>query len=206
MPWGRRYPSRAVSPGGGGRNAIKIKKTVMKLDMRALAAVGAKALEFIPRLSLIVAASGIFLMMVLIIAEVISTQIFNYSLPYVLEYSEYLIPIIVFWGASYTLSVGGHVRADIFFRRLSDNAREWFILIGFVLGLIFLVVVLRQMSQVAYLSIKYGRLSYYSSPSPIGPPQLFATIGLALFAVQLAVEICRKARRLYLRYRPGSLN
>lgn len=178
----------------------------MKLDTRALAAVGAKALDFIPRLSLIVASSGILLMVALIISEVISTKLFNYSLPYVLEYSEYLIPIIVFWGAPYTLSVGGHVRADLFFHRLSDNAREWFVVIGFILGLIFLIVVLRHMSQVAYLSFKYGRLSFYSTPSPIGPPQLFATIGLALFVVQLVVEISRKARRLYLRYRPGSLD
>ena len=173
----------------------------MPFDSRILSAIRRKTLELVPRLGLVVSAAGICLMVALIIAEIISTKLFNYSLPYVLEYSEYLIPIIVFWGAAYTLSVEGHVRADIFLHRLSESAREWFILAGYVLGFVYLAIIFNHMLNVALLSIKWNSYSYYPTPSPIGPPQLFATVGIALFILQLAIEIGRKGWRLYRRYR-----
>jgi TRAP-type mannitol/chloroaromatic compound transport system permease small subunit len=123
-------------------------------------------------------------------------------LPYVLEYSEYLIPIIVFWGAAYTLREEGHVRADLFLHRLSESKREWLILAGYVIGFIYLAIVVNHMLDVALRSIKWNSVSYYPTPSPIGPPQMFATVGIALFVLQLAIEIGRKGWRLYRRYRP----
>ncbi len=176
----------------------------MPINVRILSAIRRKALELVPRLSLVVSSAGICLMVALIIAEIISTKLFNYSLPYVLEYSEYLIPIIVFWGAAYTLSVEGHVRADIFLHRLSESAREWLILAGYVLGFVYLAIIFHHMLSVALLSIKWNSYSFYPTPSPIGPPQLFATVGIALFILQLAIEIGRKGWRLYRRYRPVS--
>lgn len=170
----------------------------------ALCALARKALESIPKLGLIVGALGISLMVIMIIAEIISTKLFNFSLPYVLEYSEYLIPIIVFWGATYTLSREGHVRADIFVHRLPHPTREWVILIGYVLGLVFLIVVSKHMFDVAWLSFKLNRHSFYPTPSPLGPPQMAAVLGLGLFTLQLLIEIVKKARQLYVRYQLDS--
>lgn len=170
----------------------------------ALSALARKALGSVPKLGLIVGALGISLMVIMINAEIISTKLFNFSLPYVLEYSEYLIPIIVFWGAAYTLSQAGHVRADIFVHRLPDRTREWVILIGYVLGLVFLIVVSKHLFDVAWLSFKMHRYSFYPTPSPLGPPQMAAALGLALFTLQLLIEIVKKARQLYARYRLDS--
>lgn len=171
----------------------------MPLTRHALLAAGRMALEAVPRLGLVVGAAGITVMVVLIIAEIVSTKLFNYSLPYVLEYSEYLIPIIVFWGAAFTLREGGHVRADIVVHRLSDRTRDWVVLMGYVLGLVYLIVVLKHTAGVAWLSIKMSRYSFYPTPSPLGPPQMAAALGLALFALQLVIEIARMARRMYRR-------
>jgi len=177
----------------------------MPFDAKIVSAIWRKALELVPRLSLVVSATGICLMVALIIAEIISTKFFNYSLPYVLEYSEYLIPIIVFWGAAYTLRHDGHVRADLFLHRLSESTREWLILAGYVIGFIYLAIVFNHMLDVALRSIRWNSVSYYPTPSPIGPPQMFATVGIALFILQLAIEIVRKGWRLYRRYRPRLL-
>jgi TRAP-type C4-dicarboxylate transport system permease small subunit len=163
-----------------------------------------KALDSIPKLGLIVGAFGISLMVIMIIAEIISTKLFDFSLPYVIEYSEYLVPIIVFWGATYTLSREGHVRADIFVHRLPDRTREWVILVGYVLGLVFLIIVSKHMFNVAWLSLKMNRLSFYPTVSPLGPPQMAAALGLGLFTLQLLIEIVKKARQLYLHYRSNS--
>ena len=144
-----------------------------------------------PKLSLYVAGAGILAMVFLMFAEIVSTKIFSYSLPYVIEYSEYLVPIIVFWGAAYTLAERGHVRADILVHHFPESARRWILLAGYILGLIFLIVVFWQLLNVALRSIEMKRYSFYPTPSPIGPPQLFACIGLGLFVFQLLVEIVR---------------
>jgi TRAP-type C4-dicarboxylate transport system permease small subunit len=150
-----------------------------------------KAVAFVPKLGLIVGGAGISLMVLLIIAEILSTKLFNVSLPYVLEYSEYLVPTIVFWGAAYALAEKGHVRADILVHRLPEAVRRWVILLGYLCGLVFLVVVFLQLWQVALLSIEMKRYSFYPTPSPLGPPQMFACLGLGLFIFQLVVEIVR---------------
>jgi TRAP-type C4-dicarboxylate transport system permease small subunit len=162
-----------------------------------------KVLTVVPKLGLLVGGAGISLMVLLIIAEIVSTKLFNFSLPYVLEYSEYLVPMIVFWGAAYALAEGGHVRADILVHRLPETPRRWVILIGYVCGLVFLVVVFLQLWEVALLSIKMKRYSFYPTPSPLGPPQLIATLGLGVFIFQLIVEIVRMAAEIRRNRRPG---
>lgn len=162
------------------------------------------ALRLVPKLGLIVASMGISLMVILILAEIVSTKLFNLSLPYVLEYSEYMVPIIVFWGGTYTMSKLGHVRADIIVNRLSVRTQELFYMAGYVLGLIFLAVVFTQLIDVASRSFQMNRLSFYPTPSPLGPPQMFAAVGLGLFVVQVMVEIGKSALRLYLLHKTES--
>ena len=140
-------------------------------------------------ISLYVAGAGIVLMMLLILAELVATKLFYVSLPYALEYSEYLVPLIAFWGASYTLYEGGHVRADILLHRMPDALQPWIMLAGYILGLVFLSVAFVQMWDVSVRSIAMNRMSFYPQPSPLGPPQLIVTIGLGLFIVQLFLEI-----------------
>jgi len=148
-----------------------------------------KSRRIVSGLGLWVAGAGIIAMILLIVAEIVATKLFNRSLPYVLEYSEYLVPIIAFWGAAFALAEKAHVRADILVHRFAERHRRWILLAGYALGLIFLVLVFRQLLTVTLLSIEMKRYSFYPVPSPLGPPQLFASIGLGLFIVQLLLEI-----------------
>jgi TRAP-type C4-dicarboxylate transport system permease small subunit len=157
----------------------------------------------VPKLGLYVAGFGILAMVFLIFAEIVATKLFNTSLPYVLEYSEYLVPIIVFWGAAYALAQEAHVRADILVHKFPPALRRWVLLFGYVLGLVFLIVVFRHLLNVAWISWVMNRQSFYPTPSPLGPPQLFACLGLGLFIVQLAVEIVRMALDIRRGGRPG---
>lgn len=81
--------------------------------------------------------------------------------------------------------------------------RRWILLAGYILGLIFLIVVFWQLLQVALRSIEMKRYSFYPTPSPIGPPQLFACIGLGLFIFQLLVEIVRMGLEIAGHRNPG---
>ena len=111
----------------------------MSVIRESLLAAGRRFLELIPKFSVISAGFALTIVTVLIITEVISRSLFHYSVPFAIEYSEYLILAIAVWGAAYVLSVDGHVRADILTSRLSARPRLWVDLIGCIVGLIFVV-------------------------------------------------------------------
>lgn len=148
-----------------------------------------KLAGIVPRLGLLVGGLAIVLMILLILGELVSTKLFHYSLPYALEYSEYMVPVIAFWGAAYALREGAHVRVDIAVERIPERQRRWIFLAGYILGLVFLVTVFVQVWDVAMRSIAMDRYSFYPTPSPLWPPQLFVAVGLGLFIFQLVVEI-----------------
>ena len=172
----------------------------MAVTREALSTLGQRAIAVIPRLSLIVSGVGLCLMTALVVAGIVSRGVFNYSLPFTIEYAEYLVPVVALWGAAYTLRKEGHVNADIVIHRLSDRSRQWFILIGYVLGLGYLIILDIHVLGVALTSIKMHYVSMYPTQTPFGYWQLMVPIGLSLFALQLVIEIIRKARLLYLSY------
>ncbi len=159
---------------------------------------GGKVSGVIPRVSVIVGAVGLCLMVVLVVAGIIARSVFNYSIPFAIEYAEYLIPVIAFWGAAYTLRKEGHVNADIILHRLPDKLRQWFIVVGYLLGMVYLVILIIYTSKLASTSIRMHYLSMYPTQTLIGYVQWMVPIGLSLFAIQLVIEIIRKARLLYL--------
>jgi ABC-type spermidine/putrescine transport system permease subunit II len=62
------------------------------------------------------------------------------------------------------------------------------------MGLVFLVVVTIQAFTMALNAIRVGTVAMYATETPLGYPQLILGISLSLFALQLIVEIARKAR------------
>ena len=133
-------------------------------------------------------------MTVFVIAEIIGRNLFGYGIPFAVEYAEYLVVVVGVGGAAYTLNKGGHVKADIIQSRLPDKPRQWLILIGSIMGLVFLVVVTIQAFTMALNAIRVGTVAMYATETPLGYPQLILGISLSLFALQLIVEIARKAR------------
>lgn len=149
------------------------------------------------KIGLYVAGAGVVLLVVLILAELVATQVLHVSLPYALEYSEYLVPIVAFWGAIYTLGEHAHVEADILLHRMSASVRRWAELVGCVLGLLFLAAAFLQMWDMTLRSFTTNRLSFYPETSPLWPPQLMVTLGLGLFIVLLFLETFVKAVSLF---------
>jgi TRAP-type C4-dicarboxylate transport system permease small subunit len=137
----------------------------------------------------------------LVVVGVIARAGFNLSIPLTIEYVEYLIPVIGLWGAAYTLSKEGHVITDIVVRYLPDRPKQWFTVIGYLLGLAYLIILILFTSKLALTSIKLHYVSFYPTETPFGYWQLMVPIGLSLFALQLLVEIIKKARLLFSSYK-----
>ncbi len=163
--------------------------------------VGKRIIDFIPKFSLVTSGVGLCLMTILIIAEVVARSVFRYSLPFAIEYSEYLIPMVALWGAAHVLKEGGHVRADIVTSHFRENTRLWFDLVGYFMGLVFLITLDIQTIALVAKSLRYKYTSLYPLRTPLGYVQLVLPIGLSLFTIQLVVEIVKKAKILQTNYK-----
>jgi len=155
--------------------------------------------DTLPKSSLIVSGGSIALAMILVVTGVIGREIFNISMPFAIEFSEYLIPVACYWGAAYTLSVDGHVNADVVVNRLSERTREWLLFIGYLLGMPYLFSITFQLLKVVLVSFRDGYVSMYPLQTPLWIPQLLVWIGLFMFDLQLIAETVKKAHRLFCR-------
>ena len=160
--------------------------------------------EVVPKLSLIVGGWSIAMAMTLVVLGVVGRGIFNLSLPFAIEFSEYLIPISCYWGAAYTLRESGHVNADVVIHRFPAKIREWFLLVGYIMGIPYLFVITVELFKVITASYRGGYLSMYPLQTPLWYPQLLVGIGLVLFDIQLIFEIIRKAHRMFAKPKPGT--
>lgn len=79
---------------------------------------------------------GIWLLALLILAEIFVRTFFNTSLLFAVVASEWLLVAIVFMGAAWTLKAGGHVRISIVTSRFSERAQNLIVLWLAVVALI----------------------------------------------------------------------
>jgi len=147
-------------------------------------------------LSLILAGVGIWLMVGLVIADVAARNLFSYGILFAKEYTSYIVPVVGVGGAAYCLSKNGHIRADILLEHIPDRSRQWCILFGLVGGLVFTISFGMQTFIMALHSIEKGVEAMYPTETLLGYPQLLLAVGFSLLALQLVIEIVRKARLL----------
>lgn len=142
-------------------------------------------------------------MTALVVVGVVSRSALNVSLPFTIEYAEYLIPAVGLGGAAYALRHDAHVRADVVLHWLPPRARAWLLLAGSVAGLVYLGVLVAFTLETARVSIAQGYTSIYPSQTRYGYWQLVVPLSLGLFALQLALEILRTLHRLLASRRTG---
>jgi TRAP-type C4-dicarboxylate transport system permease small subunit len=131
-----------------------------------------------------------------VVVGVVSRSVFNISLPFTIEYAEYLIPAVGLGGAAHALRRDAHVRADIVLHWLPERPRTWLLLAGSGAGLAYLVVLVAFTLETALVSIAQGYTSIYPSQTRYGYWQLVVPLSLALFALQLALDVVKALHRL----------
>lgn len=162
---------------------------------------GQKVINVVPRLSYIIAEVGVYFMTGLVVAELITRHVLGFSIPFAIEYSEYLVPAVGAGGAAYTLSKGGHVKVGLIFDSLPERLRHWLVLMSFVVGLIFSMILTFGTFKMAFHNIKTGAVVMYPTKTLLGYPQLILGIGFLLLTLQLFIEIFRKGRFLFLEHK-----
>ncbi|WP_221563141.1 TRAP transporter small permease [Alkalihalobacillus sp. TS-13] len=70
----------------------------------------------------------------LIIIDVLTSNLLNRSIPWVLEVTEYLLVFLTFLGAAWLLREGGHIHFDLVLNHVPDRLKNLFGLISSLIG------------------------------------------------------------------------
>jgi TRAP-type C4-dicarboxylate transport system permease small subunit len=169
----------------------------MKGISQSLLAVSRGIEHIAPRICLIVGSISICAMVILVISGIIARFVFNSNIIFAIEYTEYLIPVLVLWGATYTLQQNGHINVDLVVTHFPAMVRRWLELIGLFLGLIYIIVLMKYLLKLALYNISIKAIADYPTMTQIGYVQLLLPIGLVFFALQLVIEIVKKFKQIF---------
>ena len=161
-----------------------------------LLAAGRAVVRAVPSISLIVGVVSLSTMVIFVATAVAVRYITGYSLHFAIEYTEYLIPVLVMWGAAYTMKQKSHITVDLVASNFPARTREWILVIGYILGLVYLIILMKYQLDLALYNISIKSIADYPTKTEIGWVQLVLPIGLALLSFQTVVEIVRMFKHL----------
>jgi TRAP-type C4-dicarboxylate transport system permease small subunit len=109
------------------------------------------------------------------------------------EMTELAMVLIVFLGLAYCGATGGHVAVDVLSPVLDRPAFRWLAVVSNLIGAALMALVAWQTVRYALGSIARGEATNMLK-IPKYPFELIAAVGVAAFAVVLAVQAWRAAR------------
>jgi len=131
----------------------------------------------------------------LITAYVISRKFFNLQWIFVEEFTGYMMVFIGYFSQAYVLKVGGHIKISFVFKRLTNKIQSILELItGF---LAFTLICYLTWRSIQWFSYGFEhKLCSSTLHIVLWPSYLAVTIGLSLFAFELALNLCLKIIKL----------
>ena len=134
-------------------------------------------------------------LMLLGAVDVIGRYFFSYPIKGAYEMSEVILAGLVFMGLAYTASVQGHVSVDSFVNRFHPALRE---VIGMIVSLVSLVMFALIGWQGAVMAHKswVSRRLVDVIEVPIGPFQLFVTVGALAVCLELVVQFLKHLKNV----------
>lgn len=125
--------------------------------------------------------------------EVVVRYVFNNPTSWAFDLSYLMYGALFFMAGAYTLSRGGHVRADMYYRRWPDRTQAAVELVLY--GLFFFPGILALMIAGWRYGIEAMRIREVSVNSPAGIPiwplKMMISVGGALMALQGVAEVLR---------------
>lgn len=101
------------------------------------------------------------------------------------EVSGYLLVCIIFFGASYTLRTGGHVKVDLLYEKASLKTRHILTIIAHLFTLGYVTVLSVKGSQMVFLSFSNNWHASTLLGTPLFIPQLAVPLGGFVLALQI---------------------
>lgn len=150
----------------------------------------------IEKLSELLCAAGLIGMTVLIGAEAIARNVFNFSLQITDEIGGYLLVAMTFLSLSVAQVHGAYHQVELVQTRLSPRARLVSQIVFDLLSLAACLVVTWQLARMNLNSWRSEDVAPTPLLTPLWIPQLSMAIGMGLFCLALARTIAARWRRL----------
>lgn len=126
-----------------------------------------------------------------IVFEVVMRYFFHSPTRWCTELNNYLLCGYVMLGGGYVLSVGGHVKVDVFYNGLSARKKAIIDVVTSVLFFAFVGVLLWQSAAMAMRSIEMGSRSSESMQWPLWPVQSAIALGALFMLLQGIAKLLR---------------
>tara|TARA_B100000674_G_C37772622_1_gene883252 strand:- start:129 stop:683 length:555 start_codon:yes stop_codon:yes gene_type:complete len=123
--------------------------------------------------------------------EVVASSFFSYSQPWAVEYSGYLLAIILFAGSGYTLSQGGHIRVNVILQFLNEQTFKKIDVLVTLFALLIALFATNALVENTLRSIELGSVSYYPTRTPIWMPQALLSLSWCLLCCGLTSRLLR---------------
>jgi TRAP-type mannitol/chloroaromatic compound transport system permease small subunit len=139
---------------------------------------------------------GMLASMIICVADVIGTNLFDYPVPGTLEFTESTMVLIVFGALAYTQEKRTHIRVEILYALFGARVQSLLDALTHVVALIFFILL-------AWYS--FGELSYSweirestmgTIRFPLYPARLLLSAGAVLLVVQLVLDVIRDFGRM----------
>ncbi|HEY8566429.1 MAG TPA: TRAP transporter small permease subunit [Beijerinckiaceae bacterium] len=122
----------------------------------------------------------------------------SYSSNAWLEIQWYMFGAIVLLGASHTLRKNEHVRVDLVYSAVSDRARLWIDIVGFVVFLLPVTIYLTYLAVPFFLqSFRQQEFSSNAGGLILWPIKLVIPVGFALLTLQGLSELIKRVAALH---------
>ena len=156
-----------------------------------IAKVTGEAVERIAFWLAFLAGLGIFFVMLAVTCAVILRFVFDTSLAWPVEISEYLVVACVFLPLAFVLVRERNIHVDLFIMHLSKKKRIILDLIISFLSLILFSLIVWQSGATALESLQEGVRSTTVNEMPVFPSQVMVPLGSLLLCMALVVRIGR---------------
>lgn len=148
-----------------------------------------RVISFLSKLGSWISGIAIMIMIFLITLEVAGRKIFGFSTLVSDEFSGYLLVVITFMGAAYTLKTNGFTRMEVIYNRFGGAGRRVFNILINLVALIFLVVADYWIWVYTLSSYRFDTRSISIVQTPLFIPQLFMGVGITLLLFEVMLEL-----------------
>lgn len=143
----------------------------------------------------VVAAIFIFILMLLVSADVVGRYVFNRPLYGTFEIAESLLVFIVFLGFAYTQHEKGNIRVQVLANRLPLRVRSLLDVVAHALGLAIFALITYEAGRHAIEAWRIGEESVGMVRIPLWPSRFAVPVGSFFLAIQFTIDAWSDLKR-----------
>ena len=148
-----------------------------------------RAVEKINNAITSISAISIFLLNCIVLYDVILRYFFNKPTIWASEISIYLLLLMTFISAAYTLQIDGHVSCNILTEKVGPKVSRIFFLIASPFGLMFCVILGWEVWRLFFMAYKEKWISSHALGIPLKYPYFVMPVGTLLLIVTYFLKI-----------------